>query len=67
MTRPPDGTPPPPPHPDREPPAELRQMAGGLWNTYLAMRQAGFSEGQTLRIIGYIFAAEAAARGGQPS
>jgi hypothetical protein len=40
-----------------EPAAELRQLAGFLWQTYVAMTAEGFNEQQALVIIGQILAA----------
>lgn len=40
-----------------EPNAALRGMASGLWQTFIALTQEGFSEQQALIIIGQIIAA----------
>lgn len=36
-----------------EPAADLRQMASGLWQMFIALTNEGFSERQALTIIGY--------------
>ena len=48
----------------REPNAEMRKLAASLMQMYLALTQEGFTEQQSLAIIGQ---AIAAAQGGQES
>lgn len=33
-----------------EPPSELREMAGVAWNMYVALKDAGFSKGDALKV-----------------
>lgn len=43
--------------PPTEPAADLRQMASFLWQTFVALRDEGFSESQALVLIGQMLAA----------
>lgn len=42
--------------PKTEPNAELRQLASTMWQTFVALTDEGFTEGQALQIIGALLA-----------
>ena len=44
--------------PIREPSAELRQSASGLYEIYVALVNEGFNEEQSLRLIGEMLRAQ---------
>ena len=48
----------PPIDPQREPSAELRTAARALREYYVALIREGFTETETLRIIGYMLSAQ---------
>lgn len=48
-----------------EPSADIRQLASVMWQTFVALQSQGFSEQQSLMIIGQILAANA--KGGDES